>query len=171
MRPQPRTRAFRRQSVLSLPEMSRPSAPSAVIAALPTAKSCRSMMSSTCAPASIAHAAAASLSFPAQSICPGQSAPHTSVIRWVSAANGAYRKPPFSAGHGRITQSAPYVQPWMHPAFGTSGGSSAFSSAKLYTLCPSPASIEQSSAERRSPPITANFTNKPPPRSMVFGWT
>ena len=30
---------------------------------------------------------------------------------------------------------------------------------------------EQSSAERRSPPITANFTNKPPPRSMVFGWT
>ena len=103
--------AFRRQSVLSLPEMSRPSAPSAVIAALPTAKSCRSMMSSTCAPASIAHAAAASLSFPAQSICPGQSAPHTSVIRWVSAANGAYRKPPFSAGHGRITQSAPYVQP------------------------------------------------------------
>lgn len=28
MRPQPRTRAFRRQSVLSLPEMSRPSAPS-----------------------------------------------------------------------------------------------------------------------------------------------
>lgn len=82
--------------------MSRPSAPSAVIAALPTAKSCRSMMSSTCAPASIAHARGGVAQLPRAEYLPRPERAAHLGHPVVSAANGRTGSRPSPRGTAEL---------------------------------------------------------------------
>ena len=107
MRPQPVTRTRLPQSARSLSAIISSRAPSAVSAALPTAKSGLRMMSSTCSFPFMAAMQLASLNLPPQRICPFQRAPISSGILSVSEERGLFKSPPFSAGTGSITQSAP----------------------------------------------------------------
>jgi len=127
IRPQPQTSTRLRQSVLSLFAISSPIAPSAVTAALSAAKSARRVRSSTLSPWRSAERHSASPNRPPNSRCPCQSAATSSSQRSCSAESGVKRSPPASAGVGSTTQSAPYTQPWIQPAFGICGGSSASS--------------------------------------------